>query len=247
MGGTVQTQQTSSNPTNPDVQPTVSQLLKGLQGATSSGTKVFGQTLYPGLSSTTQGGLNSLVSGANPAGYQSSIGGAISDFGDVAAGNRFGTNDPGYQALRAKAGEDTLRDVNALFTGSGRFGSGSHVKNATESLGNVYAGMDYQNFQNDQARQMAAAGMLPQLQQAYQLPAQTQLQAGQIMDADALARRQAENDLFRRQSDAPWDTLAKGSSILAGTAPYGGQTQSTEVPWWAAGLGIGTGLAGAIF
>ena len=55
---------------------------------------------------------------------------------------------PGYAALRAKAGDDTLRDVNAIFTSSGRFGSGSHVGNATESLGNVYAGMDMQNYEN---------------------------------------------------------------------------------------------------
>lgn len=244
MGGTVQTSQSTTAPTNPDVQPTVSKLMKGLQGAYDSGVKVFDQSLYPGVGGTTQQGWQTTLNAANNPAYSQGVGGAIGDFGDVAAGNRFGMNDPGYAQLRAKAGEDTLRDVNAIFTQSGRFGSGSHVNNATESLGNVYAGMDYQNYQNDIARQQAAAGMLPGLYQASLAPGMTQGAVGAAQDADALAARQAENDLFRRKADAPWDALSRGSSILSGSAGAGGSTTSQEIPWWAAAAGLGSTIAG---
>lgn len=249
MGGTTNTSTTSTKPSNPDVNPTVSKLLKGLQGAYDSGVQVFDQSLYPGLSSTTQGGLSSLLAGADPAGYSNSVSGAISDFGDIAAGNRFGTNEPGYAALRAKLADDTLTGVNSIFAGSGRFGSGSHVDTATNSLVSALGGLDYANFQNDQQRQMAAAGLLPGLYEASQLPAQTQLQAGQIMDADALAQRQAQNDLFRRQNDSVWDALARSSSILAGTAPSGGSTTTNTqpgTPLWQTLMGGAIGLGGLL-
>jgi hypothetical protein len=244
MGGTVQTSSSTTAPTNPDVQPTVSTLMKGLQGAYNSGVAVNNQSLYPGVGDTTKNSWATTLGAANNPAYSSAIGGAISDFGDVAAGNRFGMNDPGYAQLRAKVGDDTLTDVNSMFTGSGRFGSGSHVKNATSELGNVYAGMDYNNYQQDIARQQQAAGMMPGLFQASLAPGMTQGAVGAAQDADALATRQADNDLFRRQNDAKWEALARGSSILSGTAGAGGSSTSQEIPWWAAAAGLGSTLAG---
>jgi hypothetical protein len=150
---------------------------------------VFNKELYTGQGATTQGALGSILGNANPGGFSGHINSAIGDFGDIASGKRFGMDDPGYAQLRSKLGSDTLRDVNAIFTGSGRFGSGSHVDTATSSLGNVLAGLDYGNFQNDQQRQFAAAGMLPQLYSASQMPGQTQLAVGQLQDADSLTAR----------------------------------------------------------
>lgn len=208
-----------------------------LEGYANSPAPVFNKSMYPGLSSTTQGGLGALLSGADPDGYSGFVGGAMQDFGDVAAGNRFGMDDPGYQQLRAKAGEDTLKDVNSLFTQSGRFGSGSHVGTATESLGNVYAGMDYQNYQNDIARQTQAAGMLPGLYQAAQAPAMTQLQGGAITDADALATRQAEGDQFDRTQNADYNRLLEMLGAFSGSQQNAGMREQT--PWWQSLLGIG--------
>jgi hypothetical protein len=208
---------------------------------------------------------------------------------------------PGYAALRAKAGQDTLRDINALTTASGRFGSGSHIGKATEELGNVYAGMDMQNYENRLGRMLGgnqalagigqtamgnmsgataglagvgqnamgnlagatsglagvgqtamsnaagAAGMIPGLFDATLQPGRTQIQAGQMYDADALARRQAENDLFRRRNDAGWTTLERASGILNGNAGAGGD--QPDAPWWQQILGagaIGSGIYGNI-
>lgn len=241
-GGGTETQTTTSGPTNPMVDSTTTKLLSGLQGQVDKGTAVFNQSLNPGAGSTTQNSWASMLSAANNPAYSAGVSGATSDFADIAAGNRFGTNDPGYAALRAKAGDDTLRDVNSMFTSSGRFGSGSHVGTATEALGNVNAGMDYQNFQNDQQRQMQAAGMLPGLYAAGMAPAGVQGAVGAEQDANALALRQGENDLFRRQNDTGWSTLGQATSILAGNAGAGTQQQSTTsptAPWWQQALGAG--------
>lgn len=196
---------------------------------------VFNKSLYTGMGSSTQSGLSSLLSGANPSGYSGAVGGALSDFGDVAAGKRFGMDDPGYATLRAKAGDDTLRDVNAMFTQSGRFGSGSHVGTATEALGNVYAGMDYNNYQQDIARQQQAAGMLPGLYSASQMPAQTALGVGQIQDADAMAARQGEFDQFNRTQNADYTRLLEMIGAFTGSQQNAGMRE--EVPWWQSVLG----------
>jgi hypothetical protein len=195
-------------------------------------------------------------------------------------------NAPGYAQLRAKAGQDTLNDVNGIFTGSGRFGSGSHVGNATEELGNVYAGMDMQNYENRLARMLGgnqalagiaqtahgnvanstaglagvgqtamgnaagAAAAVPGLWDATLNPGRNELAVGQLLDADALATRQGENDLFRRSHDAGWTTLGQASSILAGTAGSGQQQTATTTPtapWWQSMLGGALGGLGAFF
>lgn len=272
-GGTEQTTQITA-PNNPAVDATTTKLLGNLQGQIDKGSSVFGQSLYPGISGQTQQGINSLVSAsgqtgglntanswaqgvANSGGYNPALSGAQSGIQQYLQESQ--ADAPGYAAMRAKAGEDTLTGVNSLFTSSGRFGSGSHVGNATESLGNVYAQMDAQNYESRLGRMLGgnqalagvgqtamtnaagAAGMLPGLYQAGLVPGQTQLAAGQIMDADALARRQGEADLFERQNNRGWNDLGRASSILAGTAGASGSTTTENkpvAPWWQTGLSL---------
>ena len=98
------------------------------------------------------------------------------------------------------------------------------------------------------ANAAGAAASIPSFYSAMQLPAQTQLGIGQLLDADSLAARQADYDLFRRQNDSGWATLGNASSILAGTAGSSGQQQSVTTPttpWWQSALGLGISAAGA--
>jgi hypothetical protein len=245
-GGGEETTTQTSGPTNPMVDSTTTKLLTGLQSQFDKGTAVFDKSLDAGVGAPTQTGLQSSWTAATQPGFGRYMGGAIDSFGRTAAGENFGTNDPGYAALRAKAGDDTLRDINALTTASGRFGSGSHIGTATESLGNVYAGMDYQNYQNDIARQERAAQMMPELFGASMLPGQAQVGIGQMYDAGRQAELLGENDLFRRKNDAGWSTLGQATSILAGNAGAGTQQQSTTTPtapWWQQALGYVVGNA----
>lgn len=236
-GGTETTTQTSG-PTNPAVDATTTKLLTNLQGQVDRGTAVFDQSLNPGAGATTQNSWSSMLNASNNPAYSRGVAGATADFADAAAGNQFGANDAYYKQL----GDDTLRDVNSMFTSSGRFGSGSHVDTAVKALGDV----NNANIGADRAYQMQAAGMLPEMYSAGMAPSGIQAGVGAAQDANALALRQAENDLFRRRNDSGWSTLGNASSILAGTAGAGTQQQSTTTPtapWWQTGLS----LAGQFF
>ena len=243
-GGGTQTSTQSTAPNNPAVDATTTQLLTGLQNQYASGSKVFGQSLQPGAGDTTQQSWASMLGAANNPAYSAGVSGATADFADAAAGNQFGDNDAYYKQL----GDDTLRDVNSMFTSSGRFGSGSHVDTATTALGNV----NNANIAADRAWQMQAAGALPGLYSAGMAPASVMAGVGQAQDANALALRQGEADLFDRQNNSGWNDLARSTSILAGNAGAGTQ-QSTQTqtqpaaPWWQAPLAIGGTVAGAFF
>lgn len=244
--GDVTTSSSSSVPANPDVNPTVSKLLKGLQGAYDSGVKVYGKNLYPGVSDTTRSGWDAILGAANNADYAGGIRGAIADYADIASGNRFGMNDPGYAALRQGVIDDTMKATNASFDSAGLFGSDSNREAAGRGVAQAVAGLDYGNFQNDQQRQQTAISSLPGLYSALLAPGSAIGSVGSAMDTDALAQRQGENDLFRRQNDGTWDALARASSILNGTAGSAGTTSSTTIPWWQALLGGAATIGGLL-
>lgn len=225
-GGTQQTTSTTAS-ANPAVTATTTDLLKRLQTQVGKGTAVFDKSLNPGAGATTQNSWASMLGAANNPAYSAGVSGATADFADAAAGNQFGANDAYYKQL----GDDTLRDVNSMFTSSGRFGSGSHVDTATKALGDV----NNANIAADRQWQMQAAGALPDIYSAGLAPAGVQGGVGAAQDANALGLRQGENDLFRRQNDAGWSTLGQASSILAGNASAAGQTTtntSPATPWW---------------
>lgn len=243
MGGNVDTGQQSTGLTNPAMQAAATTIGNQLNTQLSQGVRPFTGSLAPDLSSQTMAGVNAL--GNNPAtgAFTNAIGGTIGDLGAVASGRRFGMNDPGYAALRAGLADDVTTNVNATLQGSGRFGSQSHEGALTRELATSLGGLDYQNFQNDQQRQMQAAGMLPGLYQGSMLPASAQLQGGQILDAQALARAQDAERLFDVTNNAGWNTLQRGASIFAGTAPTSGTTTTQSQPWWKVGTGLAaTGL-----
>lgn len=64
-------------------------------------------------------------------------------------------------------------------------------------------------------------------------------QIGAAQDADSLAGRLADYDLFTRTNDADWEAISRASSILNGTAGASGSTTTNSVPWWAAIAGLG--------
>lgn len=274
--GDVQTGSQQSGLSNPAMQEAATTIGNQLNTQLSSGVRPYTGSMVPDLSSQTQQGINSIFSAAgntgginaannwatgtvNSGGYNPALSGAQSGVQQYLRESQ--ADAPGYAARRAKAGDDTLRNVNSMFTSSGRFGSGSHVGNATESLGNVYAGMDMQNYENRLGRMLGgnqalagigqtaignaagAAGMTPGLLQAGLIPGQAMMQAGQTMDAFNTAKAEDAARIFDATQNAGWNTLQRGSSIFAGTAPVSGTTQTTSQPWWK----VGTGLAASAF
>lgn len=253
MGGTTSTTTNTSStaPANPAVTKTQTALLKGLQDAYTGGMKVFDKSLYAGAGGNTNAGWNATIAAANNPAYSGAINDTMGEYGQIASGQRFGMNDPGYAKIRQNVIDDTLTNIGSQFTNSGRFGGGSYLQGAGEGVGNAVAGLDYANYQSDIARQQQAASALPGLFQASLAPGAALGAVGGAQDADAQAQLMAENDRFRRQNDGNWDALARSSSILSGTAPVGGMnttnTQTTpSTPWYQTAIGGGLGLAGLL-
>ena len=233
MSGTTNTTTQTSGINNPDLNKTISALAKGIQGSYTQGQSI---TQAPGAN-TTGGEAAALSASSNPL-YATNANAALGSIGNIAAGNDYGTNDPGYAALRTKAINDALQATNSSFNNSGLFGSDSNQRAAGEGVGNAIAGLDYANFQNDQQRQMAALSALPQAFQNTLLPSSVQQSVGASQDAAAQA-----------QANGPTDYLAKLAGIINGTAGAAGTTTSTTqpgTPLWQILLGGGLGAAGLI-
>ncbi len=233
-GGGTQTSTQTSGLSNPAMDAAATTIGNQLNAQLAGGVKPFTGSLAPDLSSATMGGVNALTNNPNNAAYGQGITNAIGQQAQIAAGN-FGA-DPTRQRLI----DDVSTNTSAILQGSGRFGSGSHENALIDQVGGSLAQYDY-------GRQQQAIANLPTLYQSSMLPASAQLQGGQILDAQALARAQDAERLFDVTNNAGWNTLQRGSAIFSGTAPISGTTQSTTTPtapWWQQALGYVAGNAG---
>lgn len=237
-----------SAPTNPQITATQNNLLSKLDTATNAGVPVFNQSLYGGVGNTTkQSWQDALNASANPD-YTNGVNGAISSFGDTAAGKNIGTADPGYQTVRNKLSNDVLTSTNAAFNNSGLFGSDNNQYSAASGLADSLGGLDLQQYNNGLDRQAAAVPLLQQLYAAAQQPAATRGAIGSAQDADAQAALLGQNDLYQRQNGSLFDTLARSSSILNGTTANAGNTTTTtspaaqQTPWWQSLASLGGAL-----
>jgi len=233
MGGGTNTTTQTSGLSNPAMNAAATTIGNQLNTQLATGVRPFTGSLAPDLSSATMGGVNALTNNPNNAAYGQGITNAIGQQAQIAAGN-FG-NDPTRQRLI----DDVSTNTNAILQGSGRFGSGSHENALIDQVGGSLAQYDY-------GRQQQAIANLPTLYQSSMLPATAQLQGGQILDAQALAKAQDAERLFDQSANAGWNNLQRGASIFSGSAPASGTTQtntSPATPWWQslAGGAIGIG------
>lgn len=176
-------------------------------------------------------GLNDLAKTRLNPSFVSGAQGAVDSFGDIAAGKRFGMNDPGYATLRQKVADDVTTQTNSAFNNSGLFGSDDNKSALAEGLGNALAGLDYGNFQNDQQRQMAAVPLLGQSFGLTQAPAQTLLGVGSAFDT-----------INQNRIDAPFNRLVQGLGAFNGSSQSPGMSE--PVPLWQQLLGYVAGNAG---
>lgn len=244
-GGGKQTTTSSTTSNSPAVSALTDKLANGVSGLVTQGSQVYNQPLYTGLSGTTTAGVNALAAAGNNPAYSQNLANTMNEFGAIASGQRFGQDAPGYANLRQGVIDDTLGATNAAFNASGRFAGGANVNAANRGVGQAVSALDYQNYQNDINRQQQAASALPGLYSASLAPAQTQLAAGSILDADSLAKRQADAALYDAQNNKGWNDYARASSILSGTAQAAGSTTTNtqpKAPWWQGILGIGASI-----
>lgn len=234
MGG--ETKQVSeSGLTSPEMKAAAGTIGNQLNAQLKAGVKPYDQSMVPGLSSQTMAGIGGLTNNPNNSIFSGGVSGALGQQAQLAQGN-FG-DDP----VRARLIDDTATAVNATMQGSGRFGSGSHEQGLIDKIGGSLG-------QYDMARQQQGIQNLGTLYSMGNMPASAQLQAGQMMDQWNAAKAQDDYRRFDATQNAGWNTLQRGSSIFAGTAPVSGttQTQTTTQPWWVAPTAI-AGTLGSAF
>ena len=226
MGSSTNKTTTTSGSNSPAVTATVNKLATGIGNAYQPGA-----SSYVAPSSTTTGGWANSLSAANNNGFNSGIAGALTSYGNRAAGNELGQNDPGYLALRNKLQNDVTTGVNGSFNNSGLFGSDSNVKSLTSGLTDSLGALDYKQYSDSLGRQSEAANMLPQLFAAGQLPSSIQQSVGASMDADAQAKE-----------GGIWDYLNRAVGTVSGAAGAAGTKSTTSTPTaplWQTLLGAG--------
>jgi hypothetical protein len=136
-----------------------------------------------------------------------------------------------------------LTGVNSIFTGSGRFGSGSHVGKATSELGSTLGAFDLGEFHRGEDQSAMAAGMLPGLYSAFQQPNQTRLAVGQMQDADSLAKRQSEYEFFDRTKNADYNRFKELLGTFSGTQQNAGMAEEPSfLQMLMGGIGTAAGL-----
>lgn len=202
---------------------------------------VFNESMYTGMGANTQGGIDKLVSDPNNAAYGQGVTGAIDSLSKTARGDYLGGNDPYFKRNLDRNLSDTQADVMSSLGADGNLNSDLHIKTLTDALGGVRDRAYSTELDKERGLQTQAIGMLPGAFQAGQLPAQTQLGAGQIQDADAAAKQQGKFDLWDRTTNADYNRFQQMLAAFTGTQSNAGMKE--EVPWWQQALGYVAGNA----
>jgi hypothetical protein len=186
------------------------------------------KTLRQGVVDDTLSNLGSQFTASGRFGGGSYVDTASEGLGNALAGldyNNMSKNiDNQYRSL------DSQRGIFGDQFGMGQTGVGNQLA----GLGGqgATAGAQFGMGQNALGNQQGAIGLMGQI--------------GASQDADSLAKRMADADLFDRTKNADWNTLGRATSILGGNSTASGSTTSNSVPWWAALLG-GAATGASIF
>ncbi len=221
-----------------------------------------GSAINPAYNSAVNAGINyngTLAGGSGPSLTETQL-------MDTAMGKNIGVDDPGYAAVRAKLSNDVRTQSYNDFNNSGLFGSDNNMKSSAAGLTDSLGALDLGQYNNSLDRRNAALAQiegqrqqgvnnaftaqnqLPGLYGAAQLPSATLGAIGSAEDADRQAALQGRYDLSERLDNATSDRLAKLAGVFGGSAPAGGQQQTTyqpAAPWWQGPLSFATGLAGS--
>jgi hypothetical protein len=230
MGGNVDTGKSTTGLTNPAMNTAATTIGNQLNTQLKAGVTPYTQSMVPGLSGQTQAGIGGLANNPNNSIFSGGVGTALGQQADIATGNF--ADDP----YRNRIINDVSTNTSAVMQGSGRFGSGSHENALNDNVAGALAPYDY-------GRQQQAIQNMGSLYSMSQAPAAAQLQAGQIQDAWNAASAEDRARIFDAEKNAGWNTLQRGSSIFAGTAPVTGTQTTQSQPWWK----VGTGLAATAF
>lgn len=167
---------------------------------------------YPGLSPTTQGAISGITNQAqtpNPA-----LQTAQNTVEQFAGGGA--TNNPALDQMFGRAADKVRDYTDAQFTAGGRGGSVTNQDILGKNISDLAAQMYGSAYETGQNRQLAAAGMAPQIAQAPYFGLDQMLNAGQTQDQSLLGAY-----------NAPWQQLQQYGGAVSGLGGLGGTSSQT--------------------
>jgi hypothetical protein len=161
--------------------------------------------------------------------------------------------DAASRPLMRQFTDSVMPGIDANFSASGRYGSGSHTRameGATDSLGRSLAdlsgGLAYQNYGDERNRQMAAAQLSPTMAQADYTDIGQLQNVGGAYESQAGAQLQDQINKFNYDQTEAQRRLGNYGALVAGGS-FGGQSTSSQPIYSNAGanaLGLAAGAAG---
>lgn len=225
----------------------LSNFMPTYSGATQQGIQMLQDAASNGSGAFTA--LNQVVPGST-AGFGTGLG----QLQSVAGGDYLNSNQY-LKPVLDQMTKDVADKTNAQFTAAGRYGSGAHAQTLARNIGQVENQALLGNYQQERGNQDAAAktlmaggfqgaGMGGQLDQSAVTPAMLNLQAGNLLDQQATAQRQAPLTAAQWQSQMVSPIAQSyGSTNTTGTSQT---VQPTNPLTQALGYGsLGLGLLGS--
>jgi hypothetical protein len=242
-GGKTTTKTQESNPWAPARKP----LERSINQSERVGTSAF----MPHVSGSTMRGINQLdqigLDGSiatdilqdGASGYQQGFQTGLGGLTETATGENLDGN-PYLKSVLDTAGQETADQVNAQFSGAGRYGSAAHSKTLADQIGNQRQAAMMGNYNTERGYQdkaqsqmygggQAAGNMAQQADQSRLFGASASLQAGQIRD-----------QIQERRKMAPLAAMDyRRNAALGIGGQFGSQTQTSETPSNVPGMILG--------
>lgn len=227
-----------------------------LKGILSSAGDVYNQRLgqqfypgqtYAGFSPETEQGLSAISRRATAGSPM--MAGANSMMTGTLNGDYLSAGNPYFSAMTKRITDNVLPSITAQWQNAGRgTGNTSVIEAASRGLGDSIGQLAYQNYGDERAKQMQAAGMAPGLAQADYMDAERLLGVGAQREAQAQRGIDEARMRYDFEQNKQANALREYQGSVMPIAGLGGegtstsQTQKSTDPLQAV---IGAGLMGA--
>lgn len=234
MGGSKTKTKTQADPWAP-AQPALQQQLSGVQAHLSNPAafQAYSGPRVAQMSGTTQAGLDELAASAGGKTSADYLSGVI-------GGNFF---NPAIGQLQEAVRAGVAPSINSAFSQAGLTGSSQHQGMLAKGLSQGMAQPLFNAFENDQARRLQAAGMLPGISAGNAMNA---IQAGQIGEGYDQRNIDADRQAFEEQRLAGLRPILETMPVTGAIGGMGGtQTSQTKQSTPIGQQILGAGMMGA--
>lgn len=185
-----------------------------------------GQT-YAGFSPETEQGLSSMAQRASAG--SPTIAGANTMIGNTLNGSYLSSGNPYFSAMTKRITDSVLPSITSQWQHAGRgTGNSEVIEAAGRGLGDSIGQLAYQNYGDERAKQMQAAGMAPGLASADYMDAERLLGVGAQREAQTQRGIDEARQRYQFEQDKQANALREYQGSVMPIAGLGGESNSTS-------------------